>query len=203
MTVGNLVGPGSGPLARIVQLDPVRVVFSVTDRALVSLRQQEAAGQTITPQQFKLSLVLANGSTYPQRGTIQFIDNEVSTQTGTVAVRALFANPDQILVPGQVVAVQLLDEAIGELPVVPMASVMQDRQGKYVFVLGQDNRVSRRPIVTGARIGIDGPSQAASRKANRSSRKDCNALPISSWSHRAKPMITKGRNNDFRDLHPP
>jgi membrane fusion protein (multidrug efflux system) len=52
-----------------------------------------------------------------------------------------------------VVAVQLLDEAIGELPVVPMASVMQDRQGKYVFVLGQDNRVSRRPIVTGARIG--------------------------------------------------
>jgi membrane fusion protein (multidrug efflux system) len=136
-----------------VQLDPVRVVFSVTDRALVSLRQQEAAGQTITPQQFKLSLVLANGSTYPQRGTIQFIDNEVSTQTGTVAVRALFANPDQILVPGQVVAVQLLDEAIGELPVVPMASVMQDRQGKYVFVLGQDNRVSRRPIVTGARIG--------------------------------------------------
>jgi len=153
VTVGNLVGPGSGALARIVQLDPVRVVFSVTDRALVSLRQQEAAGQAITPQQFKLSLVLANGSTYPQRGTIQFIDNEVSTQTGTVAVRALFANPDQILVPGQVVAVQLLDEAIGELPVVPMAAVLQDRQGKYVFVLGQDNRVSRRPIVTGARIG--------------------------------------------------
>jgi len=68
-------------------------------------------------------------------------------------VRALFANPDQILVPGQVVAVQLVDEAIGTLPVVPMSSVLQDRQGKYVFVLGTDNKVSRRPIVTGARIG--------------------------------------------------
>jgi membrane fusion protein (multidrug efflux system) len=153
LTVGNLVGPGSGPLARIVQLDPVRVVFSITDRALISLRQQEAKGQAISPQQFKLSLILANGTPYPQPGTIQFIDNEVSAQTGTVAIRALFANPDQILVPGQVVAVQLLDEAIGELPVVPMSSVLQDRQGKYVFVLGADNRVSRRAIVTGARIG--------------------------------------------------
>ncbi|MDH7793138.1 efflux RND transporter periplasmic adaptor subunit [Ochrobactrum sp. AN78] len=153
VTLGNLVGPGSGPLARIVQLDPVRVVFSITDRALVSLRQQEAAGQAINPHQFSLNLVLANGTTYSQRGTLQFIDNEVSAQTGTVAVRALFANPDQILVPGQVVAVQLVDEAIGTLPVVPMSSVLQDRQGKYVFVLGTDNKVSRRPIVTGARIG--------------------------------------------------
>ena len=153
VTPGNLVGPGSGPLARIVQLDPVRVVFSITDRALVSLRQQEAGGQPISPQQFALSLVLANGTTYAQRGTIQFIDNEVSAQTGTVAVRALFANPDHILVPGQVVAVQLLDETVGTLPVVPMASVLQDRQGKYVFVLGADNKVSRRPIVTCARIG--------------------------------------------------
>ncbi len=151
-TVGNLVGPSMGPLARIVQLDPVRVVFSIPDRALIAIRQKEAGGGTVSPESFKVSLALANGTQYGERGTIQFIDNEVSAQTGTVAVRALFANPNHILVPGQVVAVNLMDETAGELPVVPMASVLQDRQGKYVYVLNEGNTVSRRPIVTGARI---------------------------------------------------
>ena len=152
-TVGNLVGPNTGALARIVQLDPVRVVFSITDRALIGIRQKEAGGGIVDPESFKLTLTLANGTDYDERGTIQFIDNEVSAQTGTVAVRALFANPDHILVPGQVVALNLLDESAGELPVVPMASVLQDRQGKYVYVLNEDDTVSRRVITTGARIG--------------------------------------------------
>ncbi len=151
-TVGNLVGPSMGPLARIVQLDPVRVVFSITDRALIAIRQKEAGGGTVSPESFKVSLTLANGTQYGERGTIQFIDNEVSAQTGTVAVRALFANPNHILVPGQVVAVNLLDETVGELPIVPMSSVLQDRQGKYVYVLNDDNTVSRRPITTSTRI---------------------------------------------------
>ena len=151
-TVGNLVGPSMGPLARIVQLDPVRVVFSITDRALIAIRQKEAEGGTVSPESFKVSLTLANGTQYGERGTIQFIDNEVSAQTGTVAVRAVFANPSHILVPGQVVAVNLLDETVGELPIVPMSSVLQDRQGKYVYVLNEGNTVSRRPITTGTRI---------------------------------------------------
>lgn len=154
-TVGNLVGPSSGPLARILQLDPVRVVFSITDRSLIDIRQKEAGGATVNPASFKLTLTLANGTQYGERGNIQFIDNEVSAQTGTVAVRALFANPNHILVPGQVVAVNLLDETVGELPVIPMSSVLQDRQGKYVYVLNDGNTVSRRPIMTGTRIGND------------------------------------------------
>ncbi|MEJ5019090.1 efflux RND transporter periplasmic adaptor subunit [Ochrobactrum vermis] len=154
-TVGNLVGPSAGPLARIVQLDPVRVVFSITDRALIGIRQKEAGGGTVNPESFKLTLMLANGTQYDERGNIQFIDNEVSAQTGTVAVRALFPNPNHILVPGQIVAVNLLDETVGELPVIPMSSVLQDRQGKYVYVLNEGNTVSRRPIMTGTRIGND------------------------------------------------
>lgn len=156
-TVGNLVGPSAGPLARIVQLDPVRVVFSITDRALIGIRQKEAGGGTVNPESFKLTLMLANGTQYGERGNIQFIDNEVSAQTGTVAVRALFPNPNHILVPGQIVAVNLLDETVGELPVIPMSSVLQDRQGKYVYVLNEGNTVSRRPITTGSRVGNDWP----------------------------------------------
>jgi membrane fusion protein, multidrug efflux system len=152
---GNLVGPGSGPLARIVQLDPVRVVFSITDRALTDLRQKEVGGKAVNPENFKLVLALANGTQYRELGSIQFIDNEANAQTGTVAVRALFANPDHLLVPGQVVTINVLDETAADLPVVPMSSVLQDREGKYVFVLNKDNSVSRRAIQTGARLGND------------------------------------------------
>ena len=152
-TVGNLVGPNTGPLARIVQLDPVRVVFSITDRALTDLRQKEAGGGTVDPESFRLTLTLSNGTQYEQPGRIQFIDNEVNAQTGTVAVRAIFSNGDHLLVPGQIVAVTLLDDSAIDLPIIPMSAVLQDRQGRYVFVLNADNTVSRRPIVTGARIG--------------------------------------------------
>lgn len=152
-TVGNLVGPSMGPLARIVQLDPVRVVFSITDRALIAIRQNEAGGATVNPQSIRITLTLANGTEYDERGNIQFIDNEVNSQTGTIAVRALFRNPNNILVPGQIVAVSLQDETADELPQVPMSSVLQDRQGKYVYILNEGNKVARRRIATGARIG--------------------------------------------------
>lgn len=154
-TVGNLVGPSAGPLARIVQLDPVRVVFSINDRTLIAIRQKEARGRAVNLNRFQLTLTLANGKQYGSTGNIQFIDNEVNPQTGTIAVRALFANPDHILVPGQTVAVSLLDETAKTLPIVPMASVLQDREGKFVFVLNDNNTVTRRQIVTGIRIGND------------------------------------------------
>jgi len=150
-TPGNLVGPGSGPLARIVQLDPVRVAFSIADSTLVDIRQKLAGGQSIDRNQFHLSLSLANGTQYASPGRVQFIDNEVDLQTGTVAVRALFPNPDHILTPGQFVRLTVVDEAAKDLPLVPMASVLQDRQGKFVFVLN-NNTVTRQAITTGARI---------------------------------------------------
>ncbi|MDT4843844.1 Efflux pump periplasmic linker BepD [compost metagenome] len=68
-------------------------------------------------------------------------------------MRAIFSNGDHLLVPGQIVAVTLLDDSAIDLPIIPMSAVLQDRQGRYVFVLNADNTVSRRPIVTGARIG--------------------------------------------------
>jgi membrane fusion protein (multidrug efflux system) len=134
-----------------VQLDPVRVAFSIADSTLVDIRQKLAGGQSIDRNQFHLSLSLANGTQYASPGRVQFIDNEVDLQTGTVAVRALFPNPDHILTPGQFVRLTVVDEAAKDLPLVPMASVLQDRQGKFVFVLS-NNTVTRQAITTGARI---------------------------------------------------
>lgn len=155
-TRGNLVGPESGPLARIVQLNPIRVVYSVseTDRVDVLLDIQ---GQGKTFEDAKKDLVprlrLSNGAMYALPGRIEFTDNEVDTTTGTVAVRAVFDNPDELLLPGQFVTVELSLANPQKMPVVPQRAVLEDRQGQYVFVVDADNRAQRRNIATGVTLG--------------------------------------------------
>jgi len=155
-TRGNLVGPESGPLARIVQLNPIRVVYSVSesDRVDVLLGIQ---GQGKTFEDAKQDLVpylrLPNGAMYALPGRIEFTDNEVDTTTGTVAVRAVFDNPDELLLPGQFVTVELSLANPQKMPVVPQRAVLEDRQGQYVFVVDADNRAQRRNIATGVTVG--------------------------------------------------
>jgi membrane fusion protein (multidrug efflux system) len=151
-TQGNLVGPEAGPLARIVQLDPVRVVFSISEGFLVTLRQQEATGGAIDPNALHLTLRLPNGADYPQTGQIEYVESEVNPQTGTVAMRAVFPNPDQILIPNQFVTLVSRETEIPTLPVVPQTAVLQDREGRFVYLLRENNTVSQRRIETGARV---------------------------------------------------
>ena len=155
-TQGNLVGPDSGALARIVQLNPIRVVYSVseTDRVdvLLSIQNQgksfNDAKKDIVPR-----LRLPNGVMYPIPGRIEFTDNEVDSATGTVAVRAVFANPDELLLPGQFVTVELSLADPQKMPMVPQRAVLEDSQGQYVFVVDSDNRAQRRNITTGLTVG--------------------------------------------------
>lgn len=153
-TQGNLVGPEAGALARVVQLDPVRVVFSVAEGLIVTLRQQQAAGDGggIDPDALRLTLRLPNGTDYPQAGRIEHVGNEVNPQTGTVAVRIAFPNPGRLLLPNQSVTLVLREEDVPRLPVVPQTAVLQDRQGRFVYVLGENDAVSQRRIETGARV---------------------------------------------------
>jgi membrane fusion protein, multidrug efflux system len=151
-TQGNLVGPEAGPLARIVQLDPIRVVFSIPEGFLVTLRQQEADGGVIDPNALRLTLRLPNGTDYQQTGRIEYVETDVNPQTGTVAVRIVFPNPDRILISDQFVTLMAREADIPSLPVVPQAAVLQDREGRFVYLLGDDSTVSQRRIETGARV---------------------------------------------------
>ncbi|WP_157019350.1 efflux RND transporter periplasmic adaptor subunit [Mesorhizobium xinjiangense] len=151
-TVGNLVGPDSGSLAHIVSLDPIRVAFAVPEGLLVTIRQQEEHGVTVDPDELKLALRLANGTDYGPAGRIEFIENEVDPQTGTVAARAVFPNPDHILLPGQFVTIYVRERDMPERPIIPQSAVLQDRQGRFVYVLNDGNTVSQRRIETGARV---------------------------------------------------
>lgn len=149
---GALVGPTSGALARLVGTDPVRVVFSVSDRLLIQLRSDEGAGASVNAADLDFRLVLGNGELYPAEGRLEYIANQTDAATGTVPVRLIFENPDRILVPGQFVDVVIGPSDPPEMPVVPQVAVLQDRDGRYVFVVGEDGTVAQRRIEIGAQV---------------------------------------------------
>jgi len=152
-TQGNFVGPDSGALARIVQMDPIRVVFSISENRLPEIQKKRLA----TPiEELKDSRVirlrLPNGEVYPVAGRPDFMDNQVDSATGTIAFRAVFDNPHDYLVPGQYVTVWLSMSNPKKMPVVSQAAVLEDREGRYVFVVDGENRVVQRRISTDAAI---------------------------------------------------
>ena len=100
--VGDYVSPSKGALARIVQIDPIRVSFPLTDREYVAWRGAQAAGN---PIDYRTRVQLPDGSIYAHEGSFDYDDNEMSRTTATILMRLKFANPDRLLVPNGYVTV--------------------------------------------------------------------------------------------------
>jgi membrane fusion protein (multidrug efflux system) len=153
-TQGNFVGPNSNPLATIVQIDPIRVVFSVADRDVINEKQRAGGSQEQMNARFVPRLKLSNGSDYPTPGGIEFVDNTVDPATGTIAVWARFPNPQALLLPGQYTQVVVRPEQPQRRPVVPVSAVQEDKDGKFVLVVTGDKAQERRIKAT-TQIGQD------------------------------------------------
>lgn len=155
ITEGNLVSTQSGTIVTINQLDPIRVAFSIpetlytdaADRAVHGTGKMQDQVDLFTPQ-----LVLPNGKTYNEAGKISFVSNEISATTGTLVVYADFPNPSFALLPGAFVTMDVRESEGQKLPVVPASAVLQDRQGRYVFVVDHNSRAEQRRIETGEQI---------------------------------------------------
>jgi len=145
LTKGNLVTTSTGTLATINQLDPIRVVFAVASDSPILVEARKAAN-------FDVSLDLPDGAPYPIKGHIAFLDNEVSSSTGTVNVYADFANPDGQLLPGAYVEVQTAPSTPVNAVMVPVAAVQTDQNGEFVLVLGPGNKVVQTSITLGDQI---------------------------------------------------
>lgn len=151
VTEGNFVTSSSQTLARIVQTNPIRIVYSVNDKDFVDVRQNAGDGQTSDLRDSEI--VLPNGQKLSLKPQSRFADNEVNTDTATVAVYDEYDNSQRLLTPGNYVQVLLSTSAPLDAVVIPQAAIAQDAQGVYVMVVGDDDIAEQRRIVLGDLAG--------------------------------------------------
>jgi membrane fusion protein, multidrug efflux system len=149
ITAGNVVGPDTGPLTLIVSQDPMYVSFPVSQREFLNVQTE---GKQIDPKQVKIRIRFANGTTYNQEGTVNFIDVSVDRATDTVLVRGTIPNPNGVLIDNQLVNVSVEAEKPEEKVLVPQAALIADQQGVYVFVV-EDGKAAVRRIKPGGESG--------------------------------------------------
>ena len=152
--VGNLVGPQT-LLTTVSQLNPIKVYFVASEQQYLAFvkRNPTAAAREKTERQLDLQLILADGSTYPQRGKFYAADRQVDVQTGAIRLASLFPNPDNVLRPGQYGRVRFVSYIRHDALLVPQKAVTE-LQGIYqVAVVGDDNKVSLRAVKVGEQTG--------------------------------------------------
>ncbi len=157
LSIGDLVGPNTGPLVTLVQRDPMLVDFDVDEGSLAQRMKEnrERAAQGLPPAEFTPRLQLINGDFYPLTGEIDYANNRVNPSTGTVTVTARFPNPDGQLVPGQFTRITI-ERGEAEMRVlIPQPAVLEDMQGRYVYIVREDDTVARRNVTLGLRDGVD------------------------------------------------
>lgn len=150
---GDYVSPAKGELARIVQLDPIRVIFPMPDREYYAWRDAQRAGRD---EQYLLRLMLPTDGAereYEHLGAWDFNDNKMSRETGTINMRLLFANPDRVLMPNLSATLVKDSKAAPDVPHVPNQAIMFDPDGqKGVFVKTPDGRARWREVEAGESI---------------------------------------------------
>ncbi len=144
-TLGNYVSPSSTALATIVSVDPIQVKFSVSERDFLNLFRDVNKPN----DKLRIAIKLANGKLYEKAGKIVFVDNKVDSDTGTISIWVLFPNPKLKLIPGGYVTVLLSEVLEKKVPAVKLSAILTDVSGNYVYLLGKDNKVVRRPVELG------------------------------------------------------
>ncbi len=158
MTAGNVVRANAGVLATVVGQDPMYVLFPVSVRLATDLVQRYAGLGGLKAAQLRLQL--PNGLSPRDVGGLDFVDNTVSSSTDTITLRGVMPNPAdaqgaRTLVDGEFVTVTVESRKPVPQVVVSRSAVLTDGNGAFVYVLGRDNRASRRAIIVGQAVGTD------------------------------------------------
>ena len=143
--VGDYVATSKGPLAHIMQVDPIRVTFPLTDRAFIRWREAQMKGGA--GDNIRNRLLLPDGQEYAGEGELDFDDNQMSRETATIIMRLSFANPDRLLVPNSYLTL-LVDRRKPEpVACVPQQAVFDIAGGNQgVYVLRDDMTVEQRVV---------------------------------------------------------
>jgi membrane fusion protein, multidrug efflux system len=150
LQVGALVSTSGTAVTTVSTLDPIRDYFTVSEQDYLQLQQQFS---TPDKQRWKLQLILADETTYPQEGTFYFAGRAVDQNTGSIQLAALFPNPGNVLRPGQYGKVRAVVRMEKGALLVPQPAITE-LQGSYqADVVGPDGKIAIRAVKVGDRIG--------------------------------------------------
>jgi len=154
VTVGNLVSRDQTVLTLISSWDPMRTVFSLSEGDYLRLGQQRRDDNPFIPRKnaAPFELIMADGSFYPHRGSLSFLDRTLDLTTGTLSVYVSFPNPDRLLRPGLFGRVRVVVEAKPDTLLVPQRSVQVIQGVSSVLVVDSDGRVAQRVVTLGERF---------------------------------------------------
>jgi multidrug efflux system membrane fusion protein len=146
---GNIVTAASGtPLVVITQLQPITVIFSVAEDYLPQIQKQMHEGHRMSVDAFD-----RNQQTKLASGTLLTLDNQIDTTTGTVKLKAIFANSDVSLFPNQFVNARLLVDTQRNATLVPTAAIQRNAQGAFVYVVKSNQTAAMQTVTIGTTDG--------------------------------------------------
>ena len=154
--IGNLVGPTT-VLTTVSSVDPIKASFSISEQEYLDLAgkiHSNASTDLLNEaNDIPLQLTLSNGNAYPHQGRIIFADREIDPQTGTIRIMGGFANPGNLLRPGQFGRIKAMTGFRKGALLVPQRAVSELQGRRQVAVVGPDNKVTIREVQTGERTG--------------------------------------------------
>lgn len=148
VTEGNYVNSSTGSLARIVQTNPIRVAFSVTDKDMLSAQIGNLKNEPLQTE-----IVLSNGQVLINHLKSRFSDNEFDSQTATITLYAEYDNSQQLLFPGNYVDIRIGNKKPQHAILVPQAALAQDENGNYVVTVNDENIAEQKRVVLGDVLG--------------------------------------------------
>jgi membrane fusion protein (multidrug efflux system) len=153
--VGDLVSPTSGALTTVSQIDPIKAIVTTGEGAFTDFisRHPDPKERDAYVKGLEFQLILGNGEVYPQKGKFYALDRSLDPRTGSIRYEVTFPNPGDALRPGQFGKVRFVADMKKGAMVIPQEAVTE-LQGSYqVAVVGDDNKVTIRPVQMGDRIG--------------------------------------------------
>jgi membrane fusion protein (multidrug efflux system) len=155
--VGDFVGRPPNPviLNTISRIDTIHVRFSITEAEYLDLANKFAKKGTPSAQdrKGKFQLILADGSVYPERGTVLFLQRQVDASTGTLQLEAAFPNPRRFIRPGQFARARAIYEEVKGAMVVPAKAVFEIQGQFALYVIGEGNKTEFRRVKAGPMVG--------------------------------------------------
>ena len=153
--VGDLVGPSTGPLTTVSQIDPIKAVVTAGEGPFTDFvsRHPDATERNAYIKTLEFDLILGNGTLYPHKGKFYALDRSLDPKTGSIRYYVTFPNPGNILRPGQFGKVRFVADMKKGAMVVPQEAVNELQGNFQVAVVDENNKVSIRPVKMGERIG--------------------------------------------------